>query len=666
MSPRVAGAALALLAAVLLVASIAGIPAGWWAGHPLRNGEPMHKKDVDVTMLTAVGCNTGGDGSCEPLPMTSGFDAVRYVELGTSGLLALAALMLAGATLTASERRKQLAKVVIAGAIACAVIAIVLIVMPKMKIKTISLPIGPGLFVFFGGIACAILGSILAMRPTPKLELQPPRQSFAPMLAPPPTAQPVDVLALLHDDPRAHPVDPTRPPPSPGGQLAGPAGPLAPPGYGAMPPTYPTMPTPAPFRAPEPAMPFPAPPAPFGAHPGGPPLATPPPPDARARSASVAPPPSPPDRSKASGSMPAALGDRSKASSSMPALPGDRFKASGTAPAMPGPDRSKGSGNVPALPDVRPTSPSGSPPSAEARTKAASIPPPARAKAGSVAPIDRPKSPIPSTVAGLMPPARPKGPTGVPPSRGLDASVPPPAGPRPTTVAAVVPPPVHVAPLLPAMLPIRAATDPTDHLETMDRDAMTIARDGAPAVSIGRPATDASIGDSTDANVVLPPGSDAAEDAADNAETTGIEKFSATDLAARDSTSDIQTSAQRQLTPSELVRTVARESQSEIETIAREKISASELAIGDSTSPVVVPIEPTRSAIEELGEAPTQLAASVPAKIPVSTAPESLPPPNKDEVASSGPTPACPQCEAPMAWVEEHLRFYCKSCRMYF
>jgi hypothetical protein len=56
----------------------------------------------------------------------------------------------------------------------------------------------------------------------------------------------------------------------------------------------------------------------------------------------------------------------------------------------------------------------------------------------------------------------------------------------------------------------------------------------------------------------------------------------------------------------------------------------------------------------------------VPAKIPVSTASESLPPPKKDDIAASGPTPACPQCEAPMAWVEEHLRFYCKSCRMYF
>ena len=52
-------------------------------------------------------------------------------------------------------------------------------------------------------------------------------------------------------------------------------------------------------------------------------------------------------------------------------------------------------------------------------------------------------------------------------------------------------------------------------------------------------------------------------------------------------------------------------------------------------------------------------------KLPISTAPDSLPPP-KDENHQGGPSPACPQCESPMAWVEEHLRFYCKSCRMYF
>jgi len=53
-------------------------------------------------------------------------------------------------------------------------------------------------------------------------------------------------------------------------------------------------------------------------------------------------------------------------------------------------------------------------------------------------------------------------------------------------------------------------------------------------------------------------------------------------------------------------------------------------------------------------------------KLPISTAPESLPPPTEKQAAASGPSPACPQCEAPMAWVEAHLRFYCKSCKMYF
>ena len=66
--------------------------------------------------------------------------------------------------------------------------------------------------------------------------------------------------------------------------------------------------------------------------------------------------------------------------------------------------------------------------------------------------------------------------------------------------------------------------------------------------------------------------------------------------------------------------------------------------------------------------APVEASASPPStpNIPMSTAPDSLPPPSEKQVKSSGPSPACPQCESPMAWVEAHLRFYCKSCRMYF
>jgi hypothetical protein len=71
---------------------------------------------------------------------------------------------------------------------------------------------------------------------------------------------------------------------------------------------------------------------------------------------------------------------------------------------------------------------------------------------------------------------------------------------------------------------------------------------------------------------------------------------------------------------------------------------------------------------------PTTLAGAAPpvplvrdrTKLPITTAPTSLPPPRDSKQQTYGPSPACPQCESPMTWVEEHLRFYCKSCRMYF
>ncbi|MGE3545985.1 MAG: hypothetical protein AB7L28_18780, partial [Kofleriaceae bacterium] len=66
-------------------------------------------------------------------------------------------------------------------------------------------------------------------------------------------------------------------------------------------------------------------------------------------------------------------------------------------------------------------------------------------------------------------------------------------------------------------------------------------------------------------------------------------------------------------------------------------------------------------------ESPLSTKPSSPPKV-ISTAPSSLPPPSAAQAATSSasPSPACPQCEAPMAWVEQHLRFFCKSCRMYF
>jgi hypothetical protein len=75
--------------------------------------------------------------------------------------------------------------------------------------------------------------------------------------------------------------------------------------------------------------------------------------------------------------------------------------------------------------------------------------------------------------------------------------------------------------------------------------------------------------------------------------------------------------------------------------------------------------------VPTLSRAPSVVATETPMptraqSVPLSTAPASLPPPKETATQSTGPTPACPQCESPMAWVDEHLRFYCRSCRMYF
>jgi hypothetical protein len=88
-----------------------------------------------------------------------------------------------------------------------------------------------------------------------------------------------------------------------------------------------------------------------------------------------------------------------------------------------------------------------------------------------------------------------------------------------------------------------------------------------------------------------------------------------------------------------------------LETAGRERVEV------DGTADVAPPPRASQ---------PAPRATPAPVKPPLSTAPPSLPPPKTANIPATGPTPACPQCEAPMAWVEEHLRFYCKSCRMYF
>ena len=76
--------------------------------------------------------------------------------------------------------------------------------------------------------------------------------------------------------------------------------------------------------------------------------------------------------------------------------------------------------------------------------------------------------------------------------------------------------------------------------------------------------------------------------------------------------------------------------------------------------------ETNLKAIAASEDADNDAPIAPPSVVPITTASSTLPPPTATQTATSGPSPACPQCEAPMGWVEEHLRFYCKACRMYF
>src|SRR5262245_43538263 len=93
MLSRFGSAILALGATVFLALAVVG---AWWAGHPSVNGgAPIKLKTMTVTLFGAEGCNTGGDGTCEPLGLAGAFKAQEYAEVGALGLIAVVALILA-------------------------------------------------------------------------------------------------------------------------------------------------------------------------------------------------------------------------------------------------------------------------------------------------------------------------------------------------------------------------------------------------------------------------------------------------------------------------------------------------------------------------------------------------------------------------------------------
>jgi hypothetical protein len=142
--------------------------------------------------------------------------------------------------------------------------------------------------------------------------------------------------------------------------------------------------------------------------------------------------------------------------------------------------------------------------------------------------------------------------------------------------------------------------------------------------------------------------------------------------------------SQKPRKPSSTMETQSAPDDDQVMTTAREKVGQTDMDLpvvkraATATSPN--PVVPPADSIDEpatipapvppaADEAPTERprnASGAQPKLPITTADASLPPPSEKQAATSGPSPACPQCEAPMAWVEAHLRFYCKSCKMYF
>jgi hypothetical protein len=700
-----------------------------FAGHRTVNGHTLEMQDAYVGLYRALVCNTGGDGTCQNANPQIAFKIVAFAELGVTGLAGVLAGALAVLTLRKSERRKGVARFVrILGVIAAAGAGAMIILGPTDQ-GSIPLGLGMGLYgagilsaVLASVIAVRSAPPIklrVADRGVQRVAAMPARPPVAAMPAPlaAPAPPPFDMQALFGEDPvRPGEVGPepmmrrdawAQPAPPPGGgEFDGPADPfattssalpgipgLAGPSGGDRPlfaaapqlrPLYDAtplqggtgglLPVERPVIATRPPAPVSR--APINASAAsaatGLPTAVPllraerpktlPPPNfgARGKPASM-PPPLPPGaapRTQVSMVPPMPEHDvpvvppvASPVASIVPPSPGlsDGSPEAAEAPANTEP-------NVVPVAEDPPQVPRAPVPRPRVETPLAPPPPPVvpeprsrRASPSLPRPLHDTQSPRPGLRAAVPMPER----TG----RSAPGSTRPPplamagplgsplrvAPPRPTMTASVAPPPsIPPIPAIPAipMLPSRAETDPHDRAETFDQGLDPITGSHDP-IEIGdhTSQTNVSFGmvtaeefeaavEAVGAPLDPPPGGSAGAAAAEIG-------FSET------------TTASEPLEPLD---------------DADRALGASDTRSAPASPPAGAPTSPLPS----VAVAPDPLVRDRPMpKLPITTAPDSLPPP-KDNKRQTGPSPACPQCESPMAWVEEHLRFYCKSCRMYF
>ena len=673
MASRVAGAVFAVIAAALLAGAVLLVP--WWSGHPTFKGVAIKAKEITVGPLGGTGCNVGGDGACMNVPVDPTFEIAGLALAGVTALLVLVAAAMATLALIGRDGRRTFAVFAIIGAaIAGALGGALVAIGPQIQTEA-PLPITYGLYLFFGGIATAFVGALLAMRKgaPARMQLAPARQSAKQLPqspAPPPPG--VDVRALLAEDtlrPSSLGPEPMlgKQPPvqSPGGALPGPSGPLGAIGTSGPQPLFSSAPQlrplyelqgggiakPAanfPLRAPTPiprdqisaiaGIPTPASVDIPRSTAAGMPAVTPPPqqatppplpPPTPIPRATPKPPTPPPPLDERGPETDRDLLGTARAAKPRTLPPPNRHKPPSIAPmppfvAMPKPI-------TPQRPDTDDTDDDpGDEDSFDAlQTRDANPrhPAPERPKPPTAAPRNSPlpasalpKSPIvaPSSKspaapgAPMSPTASPaKSPAGSPPAKSPGISAP----------ATSAPPPASASPMSPAMSPSKS------------------------------PATSAKPGTSTPAKspapLKPPPARLLTEDAPIDTDvsTPAIdENLPSTEAFERPKT--VTSTMQTQAAPP------SDGEDDELMTTARDKVSSTDVE-------GVPTVRPPAAA----DEAPTEREKPKP---PLSTAPQSLPPPTEKQQVTSGPSPACPQCEAPMAWVEAHLRFYCKSCKMYF
>ena len=695
MASRVAGAVFAVIAAALLAGSVLLVP--WWSGHPTFKGVAIKAKEITVGPLGGTGCNVGGDGACMNVPVDPTFEIAGLALAGVTALLVLVAAVMATLALIGRDGRRTFAVFTIIGAaIAGGLGGALLAIGPQIQTEA-PLPFALGLYVFFGGIACAFVGSLLALRKDApaRMQLAPARQSAkqlqnssAPHRSADQHPPPVDMRALLAEDslrPSSLGPEPMlgKPPPvqSPGGALPGPSGPLGAIGTNNPQPLFssapqlrplyelqgggiakpqanfplrpPTpiprdqvsamagIPTPASIDVQRPvtAAGIPAAPPPPPSPPVPPPL---PPPTPVPRATPKPPTPPPP------------LGEPHE-----PGLETDRDLL-GTARAskprtLPPPNRNKPPSVAPMAPFVampaRPDTEHDDDDSFDAlKTYDANRRPAA---------AERPKPPTPGPRNSPFPAAPPKWSATSPSPKSPAAAAPPssPAAWAPSKLPGRSPPesPASALPNPAPSAPSRSPTGPapqspaTSALSTSAPSALSSSHGASPSSTPSTSEPSKSHAPSAPARLLTedaPLDTDLSTHAID-------ENLPSTEAFERPKT--VTSTMETQSAPP------GDDDDDELMTTARDKVSSTDV----EGLPTVRPPTATEmhSPAPTASEPPTEREKPKP---PISTAPQSLPPPTEKQQVTSGPSPACPQCEAPMAWVEAHLRFYCKSCKMYF